>query len=89
MKLWREERSQREPRELESVSDGVYIQRRNIRLVEHEADETTGTEAYEEYVCEARVITESEYAMLKDIEEINTENAIDAYTEKLLEEGVI
>ena len=45
--------------------------------------------AYTDYVCESREITESEYAMLKSIEEINTEKAIDEYTLQLMEEGVL
>ena len=37
----------------------------------------------------SREITESEYEMLKSIEEIDTTAAIDAYTEELIKEGMI
>lgn len=45
--------------------------------------------AYTDWVCMSREISESEYQMLKSIEAIDTQDAIDAYTEQLLEEGVI
>lgn len=89
MKEWKEERCASQPEELEIVAEGIYIQRRNIAEVKHKADKTAGTEAYTEYVCESREISVSDYNMLKSIEEISTEAAIDAYTEQLLEEGVI
>lgn len=65
------------------------MQRRNIKKVEHEADEEAGTESYAEWVCESREITVSEYEMLKSIEEIDTTQAIDAYTLQLIEEGLL
>lgn len=49
--------------------------------------------AYTDYVCESREITESEHAMLKSVEEIDTEKAvsaaIDNYTQQMIEEGVL
>lgn len=45
--------------------------------------------AYTDYVCESREITESEYEMLKSIEEISTEKAIDEYTLQLMEGGLL
>lgn len=89
MKQWSEERCAQRPEELQVIAPGLYMQRRNIQEVSHEADETSGKDAYTEYVCESREITESEYAMLESIEQINTEKAIDAYTMQLIEEGVL
>jgi hypothetical protein len=89
MKQWSEERCSEQPKELELVADGIYIQRRNIKAVEHEADEDMGMDAYTEYVCESREIPVSEYEMLKSIEEIDTSQAIDNYTMQLMSEGVI
>ena len=71
------------------IAPGLLMQRRNIQKVEHETDEAAGLEAYTEYVCESREITESEYAMLGSIEQINTDKAIDEYTLRLMEEGVL
>lgn len=45
--------------------------------------------AYTDYVCESREITVSEYEMLKSIEQISTDKAIDEYTMQLIEEGVL
>jgi len=89
MKDWTEERCSQQPEELQVIGDGLYMQRRNIEKVEHEADETAGAEAYTEYVCECREITESEYHMLQSIEDIDSNKAIDAYTQQLIEEGVL
>lgn len=75
------------PEELQLVAPNLYIQRRNIKEQEHEAEGEMG--AYKDYVCESREITESEYEMLKSIEEISTEKAIDEYTLQLMEEGVL
>lgn len=89
MKQWSEEHCAERPEELQVIAPGLYMQRRNIQEVKHEADEAAGTEAYTEFVCEGREITESEYAMLESIEQINTEKAIDAFTMQLIEEGVL
>ena len=89
MKDWTQERCSERPDELQVIAPGLFMQRRNIQKVEHEADETAGLEAYTEYVCESREITESEYAMLESIEQISTEKAIDAFTMQLIEEGVL
>lgn len=56
-------------------------------MEEHEARDDRA--AYTDYVCESREISESEYAMLKSIEEISTDKAIDDYTEQLMQEGVL
>lgn len=89
MKQWTEERCAEQPQELQLISSDTYMQRRNIKQVEHEADEAAGAEAYTEWVCESREITVSEYEMLKSIEEIDTTEAIDAYTLALIEEGLL
>lgn len=87
MKEWKEERCATQPDELQIIAQDTYIQRRNIRPVEHE--ETDGVPAYTEYVCESREIGVSEYEMLKSIEGISTQEAIDNYTLQLIEEGVM
>ena len=89
MNEWRKERCASQPEELQIVADGIYIQRRNIREVEHEADEDAGIEAYTDWECESREISVSDYQMLKSFEEINTQAAIDDYTEQLIEEGIL
>ena len=89
MKQWSEEHCAQRPDELQAIAPGLFMQRRGIREVTHEADETARTEAYTEFVCESREITESEYAMLESIEQISTEKAIDAFTMQLIEEGVL
>ena len=87
MKQWTQERSASRPAELQLVAPNLYIQRRNITEQEHE--EKDGMAAYTDYVCESREITESEYEMLKSIEEISTEKAIDEYTLQLMEGGLL
>ena len=88
MKEWREEHCAERPPELQAVGPELLIQRKNIQKVEHKA---TGPDEsdYTEYVCESREITVSEYEMIKSIEEINAEKAVDAYTMQLIEEGVL
>lgn len=87
MKQWTEERSAQRPAELQLVAPNLYIQRRNIEAQEHEKKD--GMAAYTDYVCESREITEGEYEMLKSIEEISTEKAIDEYTLQLMEGGLL
>lgn len=89
MKAWKQERCSEQPEELQDIGGGLYMERRNITAENHEADEAAGVEAYTDYVCESREITQGEYNMLKSINEHNDQEAIDAYTEQLLEEGVI
>lgn len=72
---------------MQLVAPNLYIQRRNITEQEHEARDDMA--AYTDFVCESREIAESEYEMLKSIEEISTEKAIDEYTLQLMEEGVL
>ena len=80
MKEWTKERCSEEPQELQLVADGIYIQRKNIERVQHEA--TEGMEAYADWECDSREITVSEY-------QINTDKAIDDYTAQLIEEGLL
>lgn len=87
MKQWSKESCAEQPKELELVAPGIYIQRRNIKAVEHKSIDDMP--AFTDYVCESRELTVSEYEMLKSVEEIDTTKAIDAYTLQLLEEGVI
>ncbi len=87
MKNWQEEHCTERPEELQLVAPDLYMERRNIREVSHEAE--AGMEAYTEFVCESREITGSEYAMLKSIEAIDNSKAIDDYTMQLMEEGVL
>ena len=47
MKEWTKERCSEEPQELQLVADGIYIQRKNIEKVQHEA--TEGMEAYTDW----------------------------------------
>ena len=44
MKAWKEERCSERPEELQDIGGGLYMERRNIREVHHEADETAGVE---------------------------------------------
>lgn len=52
MKEWTKERCSEEPQELQLVADGIYIQRKNIEEVQHEA--TEGMEAYTDWECDSR-----------------------------------
>ena len=87
MKQWKEERCSMQPNELEVIADGMLMQRRNVRAVFHES--MGEREAFTDYMCESREITVSEYEMLNRIDDINTDKAIDAYTQQLIEEGLI
>ena len=89
MKAWKQERCSEQPEELQNIGSGLYMERRNITAENHEADEATGAEAYTDYVCECREITQDEYHMLKSMEEIDSQKAIDDYTEQLIEEGLL
>ena len=89
MTEWTKERCSERPAELQIIATGLYIQRKDITKVEHQADENTGADAYTEYECMSREITTSEYQMLRSIEEIDTTKAIDEYTMQLIEEGVL
>ena len=87
MKQWKEEWCSKRPEELELIAPDTYMQRRNIEAVEHEA--TEDMPAYTDYRCECREISVTDYEMLKSIEQISTDKAIDEYTMQLIEEGVL
>lgn len=88
MKEWSKERCSEKPEELQLIAEGLYIQRKNIAEVTHEAiDEFMP--AYTDWECDSREITVSEYQMLQAISEINTDKAIEEYTLQLMEEGVL
>ena len=89
MKAWKQERCSEQPEELQDIGGGLYMERRNITAENHEADEAAGVEAYTDYVCESREISQDEYHMLKSVEEIDNQAAIDNYTEQLIEEGLL
>lgn len=89
MKEWKEERCSERPEELQDIGGGLYMERRNIREEKHEEDKLTGIGVYTDFVCESREISKDEYLLLKSIEAINTNKAIDEYTAQLLEDGVI
>ena len=87
MKEWSKERCSEKPEQLQLVAPDIYIERKDIVEVRHE--ETDYMPAYTDYECMSREISVSEYNMIKSITEINTNNAIDAYTEELIKEGII
>ena len=87
MKEWSKERCSEKPEELQLVAPDTYIERKDIVEAQHE--ETEDMPAYTDYECMSREISVSEYNMIKSITEINTNNAIDAYTEELIKEGMI
>ena len=91
MQGWKKEHCSEQPEELQLIAPNLYMQRKNIEKIEHEKTETT--EAYTEYVCECREITESEYQMLESVKEIDTEKAVNAaiddYTMQLMEGGIL
>ena len=87
MKEWTKERCSEKPEQLQLIAPDTYIERKDIVEVQHE--ETEYMPAYTDYECMSREISVSEYNMIKSITEINTNNAIDAYTEELIKEGII
>lgn len=86
MQDWKKETSVTEPQPLEIVAPDTYIQRKDIVKVERKQE---GKESYTEYECMSREISVRDYNMLKSIEEISTDKAVEAYTLQLMEEGVI
>ena len=87
MKEWSKERCSEKPEQLQLIAPDTYIERKDIVEVQHE--ETEDMPAYTDYECMSREISMSEYQMLQSIAEINTQDAIDAYTEQLMEEGIL
>lgn len=72
---------------MQLVAPNVYMERKNITAVTHEATEQEA--AYTDYECDSREISVDEYNMLKSIEQIDTTKAIDEYNLQLIEEGVL
>lgn len=87
MKEWSKERCSEKPEQLQLVAPDTYIERKDIVEVQHE--ESEDMPAYTDYECMSREISVSEYQMLQSIAEISTQDAIDAYTEQLIEEGLL
>ena len=87
MQDWKNEVSRQKPDPHELVAPGIYIERKDIKEVEHE--ETEWQDAYTDYECMSREISVRDYNMLKSIQEIDSQKAVDAYTLQLMEEGVI
>ena len=87
MTEWKEERLSQEPPELQEIGNEMYMQRKDIKEVSHE--QSDGMDAYTDWECMCRKITRAEYNMLKSIEEIDTQAAIDDYTEQLIEGGIL
>lgn len=87
MTNWTVETCAELPSELELISSDKYIERRNIHKVKHE--KMDDMPEYEDYQCESREIGISEYEMLKSIQDINNEKAIEEYTAQLMEQGVL
>ena len=84
---WKKECCAARPSELQLISSDTYMERKNIAEVEHPAE--GGMDAYTDWECDSREIGTSEYWMLKSIEEIDTDKAIDDYTMQLIEEGLL
>lgn len=87
MKEWSKERCSEKPEQLQLIAPDTYIERKDIVEVQHE--ESEDMPAYTDYECMSREISVSEYQMLQSIAEISTQDAIDAYTEQLIEEGLL
>lgn len=87
MTNWRTEYCASQPSELEVIGRNLYIQRRDITEVSHISEEDSSE--YTNWECESREISFDEYNLLKDIEQINTDKAIEDYTMELIEEGVL
>lgn len=69
MTKWKTERCSTQPSELQRIGEGLYMQRRNIEEVHHEAEGELP--AYNDWECECRELTESEYNMLLEQDEMN------------------
>ena len=87
MKEWTKEICSEKPEELQLIAADTYIQRKDI--VEVNNDATEECEAYKSFECMSREISVNEYNMLKSIEKISIDKAIEDYTLQLIEEGVL
>jgi len=84
---WKQETCAIQPDEIQIIADGIYMQRKNIREVVREAIE--GQEGYTSWECDSREISVTDYNILKELENVQVDDAIDAYTMQLIEEGVL
>lgn len=84
---WKTEICSEQPADMQRIGADLYMQRRNIELVHVEATDTMP--AYDCWECESREITMAEYQMLKAIEDIDVNEALDEYTLSLIEEGLL
>lgn len=88
---WKKEICAVQPDELQVIADGLYMERKNIHEVQHEP--TEGMDAYISWESDSREISISDYNLIKALEDINVEDAveeaIDAYTLQLIEEGLL
>lgn len=89
MTEWKTEWCSELPSELEEISPTTYIERKNIEEEVFDVDGSDSGETYVRFTCQSRIITKTEYQMVKAIENIDTADAIDAYTMQLIEEGVL
>lgn len=82
---WKKEINSVLPDELQEIGAGLYMERKNIVAVTKERD----GETYECFESDSREISITDYNMIKSIEEIETDKAIDDYTMQLIEEGLL
>lgn len=87
MKAWSQELCAEKPEELQLVAPDTYLQRKDIE--EYQEQEKDGMPAHSGWKCMSREISVSEYNMLQSFSEIKTDEAIDAYTLQLMEEGIL
>lgn len=84
---WKKEICATQPVELQVIAPNLYMERKNIHKVEHEANE--GQDAYISWESDSREISMSDYNLLNSLKETKIDDAIDAYTMQLIEEGVL
>lgn len=56
------------PLEIEKVGKDLFIIRKDIKEVEHEADPEAGTDAYTSWEAESEIITGTELTLMKQAE---------------------
>ena len=83
--MWQKAFSTAEPLEVEKVTGGRYIIRRNIV-------KSTQTDGNPQYNYEERIVTEEEYGLMDTINSViirRETEIVDEYTMKLIKEGVL
>lgn len=73
MTNWKTELCSTQPLELEVIAPGLYMQRKNIHSVEHEA--TDIMPAYVGWECESREISVEEYHRLTVDDKLETQQS--------------